>query len=275
MFHSWLAQRLRIDLKCTYRKKLIRDIQTYHWILLVLLRYYIISLFIGIIVVYGVIALLYYEFPIINLMIYISLSVLVFRHIFTFSFIVVYAVFIPITYLNYKFIEILNALSNSIECNNRLAIIKSMRCHHQARDIVRNLSYINNIVIGVIHLVIPYILILSFDLIMLPKTSLYIKIFTMAIFIISTVSIYMLNLLCASIIVTNSKAPRQIYKVFCTRRTVNLRNKLKIEQFLEQLTNEYIGFYCFNMFKFTKRSFYEYFITISFSYIYVSKFLKY
>ena len=84
----------------------------------------------------------------------------------------------------------------------------------------------------------------------------------------------MFNLLCANLTIINKNAPRLLYRVFCNYKFIDLKHRLKIINLLEKLTYDFVGFRCLNLFKFTKLTFYQYFLTIISAYILVSKLLK-
>ena len=62
--------------------------------------------------------------------------------------------------------------------------------------------------------------------------------------------------------------------MFCNHRNRKLQIKLKIDSFIARLNSQFIGFYCFNLFEFTKMAFYQYALTISTCYFLIINFLK-
>ena len=187
---------------------------------------------------------------------------------------VIYGVYTSIIYLNLKFDDLLHSIRVRIRWNNMQGLMVAIEAHHKATHLVRLLAKVYNIIIGVIYLIIPYIIVLLLKLLSKHKTPLYIRIFGLIVFIIAFSVIYLFNFVCANVTTKNKNAPRQLYRVFCNYKFIDLQHRLKILGLLEKLTSDFVGFRCLNLFKFTKLSFYQYFFTITSTYILVSKLLK-
>ena len=96
----------------------------------------------------------------------------------------------------------------------------------------------------------------------------------LSIFIISTVTAFIINQLSASITVRNKSIHKYLYIIFCSKRIIRIRTKLTIDSFIARLNTQFIGFYCFNLFKFTKKAFYEYAFVISTCYFLMLDIIK-
>ena len=89
--------------------------------------------------------------------------------------------------------------------------------------------------------------------------------------------IFIINHLCTSITTANQSIAKYLYKVFndlnfnrLTHGSVglnlnynfgqlsNINIHMKIDSFIARLNEEYIGFYCFNLFPFTKLAYFQY-----------------
>lgn len=166
-------------------------------------------------------------------------------------------------------------MRTAINWRNPREISHAIAAHYETTNLCRLLSHSFNLIVGVIYLTIPYMVVIGLRLMKSTENNdIILQIVTIFVFIISCLAIYIVTSLLASITVKNKNAPKFIYRVFCNRRTMNLMHKLKVENFLSKLCSEYIGFYCLNVFKFTKLSFYEYYVTISCTYILVSNILE-
>ena len=213
----------------------------------------------------------FYDFSSIGLCLYLILFYRLYYPSYHLIILGIYLCYIMISYVNYKFDEILKSLRLSILWNNKRGIFKNIIDHHNLVVITQQFSYLMNSIIGLIHSIIPYIMVLVIKIIMLPTIPGYLKYYFIVLIITYIAFIYSLNLLCASVTVRNKNAPKQFYRVFSSYKFIDLKTRLKIISMLEKLTSVFIGFYCFNMYKFTKISFYTYFITITSAYILVSK----
>ena len=174
-----------------------------------------------------------------------------------------------INYVNHKFDDILKSLKLSILWNNKRGIYKNTINHHNIVVITQQFSYMMNPIIGIVYSIIPYIMALVIKIILIPNVPWYVKYFAMIVLLFYILFIYSLNLLCASVTVRNKHAPKQLFRLFTCYKFIDLKTRLKIINILETLTSVFIGFYCFNMYKFTKISFFTYFITITSPYSHI------
>ena len=274
LIHSWMSSPYLFGLNCSHTKKMIIRTQLLYWFLVLIFSKTIIYMVNIVTLIYGIIGYLYYDFPIVNLTIHSIIWVFYVNHGVKCIMFVPYAIYLPIIYLNYKFEEFFMAFRARIWWNNKQGLLKSIASHNNITQLTDRLAEINNIVVGVIHLIVPYIIVLGINAVFKPGFNAYMKFFSLIILILAIIAIYQMNLIFASITLSNQNAPKFIYRVLCKCNYIDLRSRLKIEDFLSKLNYEYIGFYCLNMFKFTKMSFYQYLLTCSSAYILVTDFLK-
>ena len=274
LIHSWMSSPYLFGLNYSHTKKMIIRTQVLYWFLVLIASKPVIYIINILTLIYGIIGYLYYDFPIVNLTIHSIIWGFYVNHGIKFIMFVPYAIYLPIIYLNYKFEEFLVAFRTSIWWNNKQGLLKSITSHNNITQLTDRLAEFNNIVVGVIYLIVPYIIVLGINAVFKPGFNAYLKFFSLIIFILAIIAIYQMNLIFASITLSNQNAPKFIYRVLCKFKYIDLRTRLKIEDFLTKLNYEYIGFYCLNMFKFTKMSFYEYILTCSSAYILVSNFFN-
>ena len=80
--------------------------------------------------------------------------------------------------------------------------------------------------------------------------------------------IYLVNLLVSCIPKMNMTIPKLIYPFFYNNKHFrNVRTLIKLDDFVSLLNERYIGFYCFNMFRFTKLAFYQFLFGLSTTYL--------
>ena len=188
----------------------------------------------------------------------------------------IFAIFIPITLLNYKFDELIEKLRVSIRWNNEQRIHQVLQSYNELIDVVKQLSGFNNMIIGLAYCMVPYIMAINIELTHINRNDFFFTLLKMAfisLFIVSNVGIFIINQISASITVRNKSIHKYLYPMFCNGRQRKLRTKLSIDSFIARLNTQFIGFYCFNLFPFTKMAFYQYGFTVSTSYFLVTNIL--
>lgn len=195
------------------------------------------------------------------------------RHCVNLCVICAVGIYISITYINYKFDEINYFLRVRIEANDRRGIMAAIDGHYRTIELTQRLAQLYNYIIGGIYLICPYVVGLGLEPLLRPDFNFFIKLVTIFFFGFALCGLYFVNFLCASITVRNDNVPKHLYKVFSTNRRLNKITRLKLEDFLARLNGEYIGFYCLNLFEFTKLAFFQYGFTVSSAYILVTDIL--
>ena len=185
--------------------------------------------------------------------------------------------YLPITVLNYKFDELIDKLRVSIRWNNTNAIHRIIESYDELISDCKQLSGPYNISIGLVYCLIPYTIALFFEVVKIERNDLLFKLIKIAFivfFIITNINSFIINQLSASITVRNKSIHKYLYIIFCSKRIIKIRTKLTIDTFIARLNTQFIGFYCFNLFKFTKMAFYQYAFTISTCYFLITNIIK-
>ena len=206
-----------------------------------------------------------------------TLHILCVFHQFQLLFWVGYLFYLPITLLNYKLDELIQKLRFSIKWNHDTGINNVLDSYNELIDIVKQLSGPYNIIIGLVYCFVPYLIAISVELVKLDKDDLILIIIEYLhwlVFIFAILTSFIVNQLSASITVRNKSIPKHLYPIFINERNIKLRTKLKIDSFIERLNKQFIGYYCFNLFKFTKLAFYQYAFTVSSTYVLVFDFFN-
>ena len=186
-----------------------------------------------------------------------------------------YAVYIPITLLNYKFDELINRLRVAIRWNNEEALHRILKSYDELIGVVQQLSGPYNIIIGLVYCIVPYLIVVNVELVKLERNDLlfiFNKYLHWFVLFICNVNAFIINQISASITVRNKSIHKYLYPMFINGRNRNLRIKLKFDSFIDRLNNQFIGYYCFNLFEFTKMAFYQYIFTITSTYFLMSQF---
>ena len=219
-------------------------------------------------------AFLYNGYDFLKLLINLIWFTFCFNHAIHWILLANYAVYISLIYMNLKFVDILHSLRVRIRWNNGQGLMAAMVDYHKEIQLIHSLSEAYNIILGYIYLIAPYIMVLELKLLLISDKPLYISIYFVVLFIFFIAVIYMFNMLCASVTTKNRNAPRQLYRVFCSYKFINFQHRLKILGLLEKLNYDFVGFYCLNLFKFTKMLFYQYLFNIASAYMLVTKLLR-
>ena len=224
-----------------------------------------------IIIFNSIIAYVYYDYSIAKLALHDIFFYLLIKNVLNAVCVLVCCFYITITYLNYKFDEVLQSLRMSILWNNTGSIMAAIAEHHSTTCLVHQLSYSYNIIIGTVYLIVPYILVILLKLRFIQDLPVYIRALIMITFVITLTLMHLFNILCASVTTRNKRAPEKLYRLYCSYKFISLFYRLKIMAMLEKLTGDFAGFYCLYLFRFTKSAYYKYFIGIITAYILLSK----
>ena len=223
------------------------------------------------IIYYAIIAYMYHNFHLVDLIVHTMALLIWIANTVNFAYICLFCVFAPITMLNYKFDEILKSLRINIRWNNTNKTMEFIEQHQQTTQLLNDLAVLYSTILGTIYIVLPYIMSVAIKLFVMPGFNLFLRLIMICIFVSNIIFIYLFNYIFASITVRNRDAPKYLYFYFFRSTKLRITTRLKIEEFLVRLNNEFIGVYCLNMFKFTKMSFYQYFMSVSSAYILISK----
>ena len=185
--------------------------------------------------------------------------------------------YVPITLINYRFDELIKKLCIVIKLNNNYFIEQILESYDESIGVVKQLSGPYNMIIGLVYCLVPYLLAIELEVAKIESDELLVNIFKLVYFLLfigGNINAFIINQISASITVRNKSIPRYLYPIFCSQSKIRIRTKLKIESFIDRLNTQFIGFYCFNLFKFTKMAFYQYAITISTSYFLITSILQ-
>ena len=267
LLHSWQIDHQHLfGLNEVNTNKLIIQGQLVYWTG----QYFIIvgiTTIYSIIIYYSVQAYLYHNYHLAHISLHTIAVLIWFRNSLNFAFVSFFSLVMPITMINYKFDEILKALRINIRWNNASKVIESIKQHDITTRLLNELGDMYSTILFVFYLMWPYTLGALIKLFFVPGLNKYVKISIVLIVVCFTISIYYFNYICASITVRNKNAPKYLYSNFIRSNKIKISIMMKIEAFLLKLITDFIGIYCLNMFKFTKLSFYQYFMTISTAYI--------
>ena len=185
--------------------------------------------------------------------------------------------YVPIMKLNYRLDEMIMKLRVAIRWNNEKTFNEALDSYEKLIEDVGRLSGPYNMIIGLTYCIVPYLIAINVQLLKIKRDDLLFRILKNAFLLLffgAILDTFLINQISASITVRNKSIPRYLYPMFCSQRNRRTRMKLKVDSFVAQLNSQFVGFYCFNLFEFTKMAFYQYAITISSSYFLLSNFFR-
>ena len=183
--------------------------------------------------------------------------------------------YLTIYYARLKYIEFLAFFRNNMKLflYNHHEIYKIILMHKQLRELIIDLSAHINMVIGCVYNLYPYMIVLSLH-IALESENTRIIIFMTLVCFTSLMFSYIINMVSSWFPHKNLDIPKTLYPLFFINRFNDKRLLLKLDEFILSLNENFVGFHCFNLFAFTKMSFYQYIFGLSITYILVSENIK-
>ena len=190
-------------------------------------------------------------------------------------------------FLKWKQDEIIKSIRFSVIWRNKVKLNDGLKVYHQFTRTISELSRLINMVIGMIYILTP--IMLSQGIIIIngqdnSKFDNFIQLIFVIIITFVIILIYIFNHLASSITLVNQSIPKFLYPVFNNMNSnnqVGLKTKnnsnrsnilfhMKIDSFIARLNEEYVGFYCFNLFQFTKLAYFKYLYMFMSAYILIS-----
>ena len=185
-----------------------------------------------------------------------------------------FCIYTTITYLSYKFDELTKLVKLYIRWNNKLGIITGIGDHEKTVRLTNQLAILFNTMIGQIYILFAFLIGFCIEQLFVPDFTFIVKLIVFTCNLGGVASVYFINHISASITVRNGDLLEYLFRTNCHNTNLNLRTKLKLENFLVELKTGFIGFYCLNLFKFTKMSFFEYTFSVTSVYIIVTNMFK-
>ena len=200
--------------------------------------------------------------------------------------------FVCIKFIIFKLDEIVLEIKiNTLSCN-KVKLYKLIILYNELTMVVHLIQGPISIVIGTIYIMSPSIMTFAIEIVKWQDNGIGQLISQIALtFVILFGAIYVLilNSTCAIITDMNKSIAKTLYSIFIDSNRVLFHRrldlghtnfntckvtssidvwiKIKIDSFIARIDEQYIGFYCFNMFEFTKLEFYQYNIGLVTSYI--------
>ena len=145
---------------------------------------------------------------------------------------------------------------------------QTLLLYKKLRKLLNELGYYNKTMI--VYNVCPILIVITFHIVLDNNENL----FTRLLFVLATqipiVVSFLVNALASWFPNKNKQIAKLIYPaIICNTLGNNLKVKFKLDDSISTVNNQYIGFYCFNLFSFTKLSFYQFIFGLSVTYIFV------
>ena len=195
----------------------------------------------------------------------------------------IYAGYIIIIALTFMFLKLKqNDIMKSIKLNvlwrNKFRLYDSLKDYHQFTRLVDKLSKLINVICGIIYSIIPFLI--SQVLLILTEKSknnleIIVHVFFILMGIVLFIIIYIFDDILSNISQANQTLPKYLYPIFHEKQFTRFQHRIafnlnynfgqlsdimvriKIDSFIARLNEEFVGFYCFNLFGITKLTFFE------------------
>ena len=198
-------------------------------------------------------------------------------------------------YFKWKQDEILKSIRFNVIWRNKVKLYGNFQDYHQFTVTVYEVSKLINIVIGIVYVMTPILFAQAIMVFNQEVNSFFDRLLQIGISIIFPIwifLIYMMHHLATIITTVNQSIPKYLYPTFNNKDFARLTNQvglnlnysfgqlsnvmvqMKIDSFIARLNEEYVGFYCFNLFKLTKLAFFQYLYVFMTAYVLVHDFKK-
>ena len=176
---------------------------------------------------------------------------------------------LSILYMKFTFIQILKNIDRYVKDSRHCRMALSE--HQRICTLVSQFSpFINNI-IGFVYNVMPFIVIITLRMIMVNELALWKRCYLFNILIVALTAGFFINKLVTWFPLNHRKIPKMIYPICSGKQSRPIGQLLTLDEFLSSLHKKFLGFYCFNMFKMSKLSFYKYVFGLTITYMVLVK----
>ena len=193
---------------------------------------------------------------------------------FTTGYITGYIIFVTTLYLKFKFREIFDNLKKGIQQKDELLMYYSMVKLNHLSDFTHDLNDYISCIIGIVFSNCTGLLLIYFYAAMDQDVNILMRIFLFLSVFLFIAIMFTVNLMTASISTANKSVVKHLYPIFIDKKFNNIWIYLKVDSFIERMNRDFVGFYCYNLFKMTKPAFYEYFTVLTSGYILICRFIK-
>ena len=265
---------------------------TYRLVFMLGVLYLVIILLIASIYIY---LFMEYEFSIIILLLNVIHVYLFFKQWFVMLVGAVLLIFIVIIFLNWKLNEIIKSMRFSVLWRNKVRLLDYMMTYNKFNELVHKISNPINYIISFVFLITPTLISTTIILSKIEANTLIerlINILMLFYIPLQILFIYIFNHLCASIPLRNRSIAKYLYPVYYDKnfhriqmhrsrrfysyrtQTSNLLIHMKTDSFIARLNKQFVGFYCCNLFKFTKLALLQYLSYFSTVHVLFNKLIK-
>ena len=188
--------------------------------------------------------------------------------------------FTTFMFLKLKQNDIIKSIRFNVLWRNKVRLYDNLKDYHQFTRLVDKLGKIINIMCGIIYLLTPFLISQVLSLLtnetfknIIDKVG---QIFFTILIITMIITIYIFDDILSRITKVSKTLPKYLYPIFKDKNfnrfdhriglNLNYRSgqlsdimvRIKIDSFIARLNEEFVGFYCFNLFEVTKLAFFEY-----------------
>ena len=232
-----------------------------------------------------------YQFNLFNLILSIIQVIICVK--FGLSFVIgwIMLLFIILMFLKWKQDEIVKSVRFNLLWGNKVKLYDNLIVYHEFTETVSKFSKLINIEVGLIYTMTPGMFSQALMISNIQANNLEEMVLQKLVMLIVpfyVILIFIINHLACTITTVNQSIPKYLYQVFNKKNFSRLNNQvglnlnyksgqlsnimvyMKIDSFIARLNEEYVGFYCFNLFQFTKLSFFQYLYVFMTAYVLIN-----
>ena len=183
-------------------------------------------------------------------------------------------------FIKYKQDDIIKSIRFTVLWRNKVRLYDNLQNYHQFTRLVDKLSKLINVICGIIYSITPFFISQMLWILTEEKSKnifeSFAQFYILFIFITVIIAIYIFDDIISNITKVNQTILKYLYPIFHEKQFTRFQHRIafnlnynlgqlsdimvriKIDSFIARLNEEFVGFYCFNLFEVTKLAFYQY-----------------
>ena len=177
-----------------------------------------------------------------------------------FSIVGTYGWYLPLIHLKYQFIQINDSIDKCIhKPNNGPKLTKLIAKHNTLTTLVQDINITFKYILFVLYYTAPIFLNMYVYELKTKSTRFIVKLVIGLLCMAVSLILFQMNSVCTLVTKNAHKSQSNGYKCLVINR-YSLRQKWKIQAFIERLSGPDIGFYCYDLFPMNNYEFYQYLV---------------
>ena len=183
-------------------------------------------------------------------------------------------------FLKLKQNDIIKSIRFNVSWRNKFRLYDNLKQYHQFTELVDKLSKLINLFCGIIYSISPFLISQTLWILIESSPKSFVEKLAQIAFIfmivVTFILLYIFLDILSNITQLNQTLPKYLYPIFQDKQFTRFKHRIsfnlnynfgqlsdimvriKIDSFIARLNEEFVGFYCFNLFQLTKLTFFEY-----------------